>query len=170
MCALSVEQASYAYSVTDRGAPKFALGPVSFEAQTARNRRDSRPERQRQIDAAETCSPDCYKPLSGFVRIDGFEVSQLDPRDRAQQIALVQQESALLFPLRVWEYVLQGRYPHGRRLRFESEEDCLLAANALAQVGAGFARSLDGATFRRRKAARDSGARAGAAAVAAAAR
>ena len=57
-------------------------------------------------------------------------------RTRAQKVALVQQESALLFPLRVWEFVLQGRYPYGRRLRFESEEDCLMAGNALAQVGA----------------------------------
>jgi iron complex transport system ATP-binding protein len=32
--------------------------------------------------------------------------------------------------------VLQGRYPHGKRLRFESEEDLLMAGNALAQVGA----------------------------------
>jgi iron complex transport system ATP-binding protein len=57
-------------------------------------------------------------------------------RTRAQRIALVQQESELLFPRRVWEYVLQGRYPYGKRLRFESDEDCLLAANALGQVGA----------------------------------
>ena len=60
----------------------------------------------------------------------------MDARTRAQRIALVQQESALLFPLRVWEYALQGRYPYGRRLRFETAEDCLLAGNALAQVGA----------------------------------
>src|SRR5271168_541667 len=53
-----------------------------------------------------------------------------------EKVALVQQESALLFPLRVWEFVLQGRYPHGKRLRFESEEDLLIAGNALAQVGA----------------------------------
>ena len=68
--------------------------------------------------------------------MDGEEVSTLDARSRARKIGLVQQESELLFPLRVWEYVLQGRYPHGKRLRFESEEDCLLAGNALAQVGA----------------------------------
>jgi iron complex transport system ATP-binding protein len=76
------------------------------------------------------------KPLAGRIEVDGVEVSSLDLRTRAQKIALVQQESELLFPLRVWEYVLQGRYPHGRRLRFESEADCLLAGNALAQVGA----------------------------------
>ena len=76
------------------------------------------------------------RPLSGRVEVDGTEVGEFDPRTRARRIALVQQESELLFPLRVWEYVLQGRYPYGRRLRFESAEDCLLAGNALAQVGA----------------------------------
>ncbi|MGD0956415.1 MAG: ABC transporter ATP-binding protein [Candidatus Acidiferrales bacterium] len=132
---VKVEQASYAYAATDRSAPKFTLGPASFEA------------RQRELVAI--LGPNASgkstllmllaglaKPLSGRIEIDGTEVSKLDIRTRAQRIALVQQESELLFPLRVWEYVLQGRYPHGRRLRFESDEDCLLAGNALAQVGA----------------------------------
>jgi len=132
---VKVEQASYAYAATDRSAPKFALGPASFEA------------RQRELVAI--LGPNASgkstllrllagieKPLSGRIEIDGTEISKLDLRTRAQRIALVQQESELLFPLRVWEYVLQGRYPHGRRLRFESDEDCLLAGNALAQVGA----------------------------------
>jgi iron complex transport system ATP-binding protein len=132
---LKAEQVSYAYSATDRSAPKFTLGPTSFEAQ------------QREIVAI--LGPNAsgkstllrllaglIKPLSGRVEVDGMEASELDLRTRAQRIALVQQESELLFPLRVWEYVLQGRYPYGKRLRFESDEDCLLAANALAQVGA----------------------------------
>ena len=132
---LNVEQASYAYAATDRSAPKFALGPISFEA--------------KEHDLVAILGPNAsgkstlltllaglYKPLSGRIEVDGTEVSQLDLRLRAQRIALVQQESELLFPLRVWEYVLQGRYPHGRRLRFESQEDCLFAGNALAQVGA----------------------------------
>ncbi|HEX4001358.1 MAG TPA: ABC transporter ATP-binding protein [Candidatus Acidoferrales bacterium] len=132
---VKVEQASYAYAATDRSAPKFTLGPVSFEA------------RQRELVAI--LGPNASgkstllrllagmeKPLSGRIEIDGAEIGTLDLRTRAQRIALVQQESELLFPLRVWEYVLQGRYPHGRRLRFESDEDCLLAGNALAQVGA----------------------------------
>jgi len=73
---------------------------------------------------------------SNTIEIDGEEVSAMDLRTRAQRIALVAQESELLFPLKVWEYVLQGRYPYGRRLRFETAEDCLMAGNALAQVGA----------------------------------
>ena len=49
---------------------------------------------------------------------------------------MVQQESTLLFPSRAWEFVLQGRHPHGRSLRFESDADVAIARNALAQVGA----------------------------------
>lgn len=132
---LKVEQASFAYSATDKSAPKFTLGPVSFEA--------------RQHELISILGPNAsgkstllgllagmHAPLAGRIALDGTEISKLDARLRAQRIALVQQESELLFPLRVWEYVLQGRYPYGRRLRFESEEDCLMAGNALAQVGA----------------------------------
>jgi len=132
---LTVEQASYAYSVTDRGAPKFALGPVTFEAKRREIVAILGPNASGKSTMLKLLAGLC-KPLSGFVRVDDAEPSRLDLRVRAQKIALVQQESALLFPLRVWEYVLQGRYPHGRRLRFESKEDCLLAENALLQVGA----------------------------------
>ncbi|MGH9740192.1 MAG: ABC transporter ATP-binding protein [Candidatus Acidiferrales bacterium] len=132
---LKVEQASFAYAATDKSAPKFTLGPVSFEA--------------RQHELIAILGPNAsgkstllallaglHAPLAGRIALDGTEIARLDARTRAQRIALVQQESELLFPLRVWEYVLQGRYPYGRRLRFESDEDCLMAGNALAQVGA----------------------------------
>jgi iron complex transport system ATP-binding protein len=48
----------------------------------------------------------------------------------------VQQESRLLFPSRAWEFVLQGRHPYGSGLRFETEDDVIIATNALTQVGA----------------------------------
>jgi iron complex transport system ATP-binding protein len=48
----------------------------------------------------------------------------------------VQQESRLLFPSRVWEFVMHGRHSHGRGVRFEKEDDVLIVKNALAQVGA----------------------------------
>jgi len=132
---LNVEQASYAYAAMDRSAPKFALGPVSFEAKEHELVAILGPNASGKSTLL-TLLAGLNKPLSGRIEVDGTEVSQLDLRVRAQRIALVQQESELLFPLRVWEYVLQGRYPHGRRLRFESQEDCLFAGNALAQVGA----------------------------------
>jgi iron complex transport system ATP-binding protein len=132
---VKVEQASYAYAATDRSAPKFALGPASFEANLRELVAILGPNASGKSTLLRLLAG-LAKPLSGRIEIDGTEISKLDLRTRAQRIALVQQESELLFPLRVWEYVLQGRYPHGRRLRFESDEDCLLAGNALAQVGA----------------------------------
>ncbi len=132
---LTVEQASYAYSARDRAAPLFTLEATTFQA------------RQRELVAI--LGPNASGkstlllliagsliPLSGRVQLDGFEVSRLDPRARAQRIAVVQQETPLLFPSRAGEYVLQGRHPYGRSLRFASEEDLAIAENALAQVGA----------------------------------
>lgn len=132
---LKVEQATFAYAATHKSAPEFTLGPVSFEA--------------RQHELIAILGPNASgkstllgllagmrAPLAGRIALDGTEVASIEPKIRAQRIALVQQESELLFPLRVWEYVLQGRYPYGRGLRFESQEDCLMAGNALAQVGA----------------------------------
>jgi len=132
---LKVEQVSYAYAATDRSAPTFTLGPVTFEAQGRQIIGVLGPNASGKSTLL-TLLAGLNKPLSGRVEVDGTEVSQLELRVRAQRIALVQQESELLFPLRVWEYVLQGRYPYGRRLRFESDQDCLYAGNALAQVGA----------------------------------
>ena len=132
---LKVEQVSYAYAATDRSAPKFILGPVTFEAQHRELIAILGPNASGKSTLLKLLAG-VVKPLSGRVEVDGAEVGGLDLRARAQKIALVQQESELLFPLRVWEYVLQGRYPYGRRLRFESDEDCLMAGNALAQTGA----------------------------------
>src|SRR5487761_545238 len=132
---LLVEQASYAYSASDREAPDFTLGPVTFSARQREIVGILGPNASGKSTLLRLLSGE-IKGLSGRVELDGTPPGQLPLRERAQRIALVHQESTLLFPLRVWEYVLQGRYPHGRRLRFESPADCLLAENALAQVGA----------------------------------
>lgn len=132
---LVVEQATFAYSAAHRSAPTFTLGPVSFEAQTHALVAILGPNASGKSTLLRLLAG-LTRPLAGRIKLDGEDVSALDGRTRARKIALVQQESELLFPLRVWEYVLQGRYPHGRRLRFESQEDCLVAGNSLAQVGA----------------------------------
>ncbi len=132
---LLLEQASYAYRARDREAPLFTLEATSLSA------------RQRELVAI--LGPNAsgkstllrlmagaLLPLSGRVQLDGFEISRLDPRTRAQRIALVQQESPLLFPVRVWEYVMQGRHPYGRGLRFETPDDFAVVEAALQQVGA----------------------------------
>lgn len=132
---LKAEQVTYAYAATDRSAPKFTLGPVTFEAGRQEIVTILGPNASGKSTLLRLLAG-LVQPLSGRIEVDGSPLADLDLRMRAQRIAFVQQESELLFPLRVWEYVLQGRYPYGRRLRFESDEDCLLAGNALAQVGA----------------------------------
>jgi iron complex transport system ATP-binding protein len=132
---LNVEQASYAYAGEGEGAPLFTLEATSFQARQREVVAILGPNASGKSTMLRLISG-ALAPLSGRVQLEGFETSSLDPRTRAQRIAVVQQESPLLFPARAWEYVLQGRYPHGRTLRFETPEDCAVAENALAQVGA----------------------------------
>ncbi len=132
---LVVEQASYAYSASAPTAPNFTLGPVTFSARQREIVGILGPNASGKSTLLRVVAGE-VKALSGRVELDGKPPADLPLRDRAQRIAMVHQESNLLFPLRVWEYVLQGRYPYGRRLRFENEADCLMAEKALAQVGA----------------------------------
>lgn len=132
---INVEQASYAYSARKKAAPLFTLEATTFQA--------------RERDFVAILGPNAsgkstllrliagtIAPLSGRVELDGFETCHLDVRTRAQRIALVQQESPLIFPIRAGDYVLQGRHPHGRSLWFEKDDDFAIAESALAQVGA----------------------------------
>ncbi len=132
---LSVEQVSYAYSPNPSQAPLFTLEATSFQA---------KPGEIVAILGPNACGKStllkliagALEPLSGRVLLNGFVTHTLDPKTRAQRIAMVQQESRLLFPSRAWEFVLQGRHPYGRTLRFETDTDVAVARNALAQVGA----------------------------------
>ena len=165
---LKVEQASYAYAATDRSAPKFTLGPTSFEAQQKELVAILGPNASGKSTLLKLLAG-MERPLSGRIEVDGVEVSNLDLRTRAQRIALVQQESELLFPLRVWEYVLQGRYPYGKRLRFESDAGLSAGRKCPGPGGSRrVARPLDGSAFRRREATCNFGPGLGTAAVAAA--
>jgi iron complex transport system ATP-binding protein len=132
---LSVEQVSYAYSPNPSQAPLFTLEANSFQA---------RPGEIVAILGPNACGKSTLlklvagtlAPLSGRVLLNGVVTHTLSPRDRGQRIAMVQQESPLLFPSRAWEFVLQGRHSYRSSLSFESDEDIAIARNALAQTGA----------------------------------
>jgi iron complex transport system ATP-binding protein len=132
---LNVEQASFAYSANAAAAPTFTLGTTTFQG------------REREIVAV--LGPNAsgkstllrliagtIAPLSGRVELDGEETSRLDARTRAQRIAVVHQESPMVYPALAGDFVLQGRFPYGRALRFATQEDIEIARNALTQVGA----------------------------------
>jgi iron complex transport system ATP-binding protein len=132
---LSVEQVSYAYSSNPSQAPLFTLEALSFHAKPGEIVAILGPNACGKSTLLKLISG-ALEPLSGRIFLNGFVTHSLPPRTRAQRIALVQQESRLLFPSRVWEFVLQGRHPYGSGLRFENEDDVTIATNALAQVGA----------------------------------
>jgi iron complex transport system ATP-binding protein len=132
---LSVEQASYVYSPSSTQAPLFTLEALSFQAKPGEIVAILGPNASGKSTLLKLISG-ALEPLSGHIFLNGFATYSLPPKTRAQRIALVQQESRLLFPSRVWEFVLQGRHAHGRGLRFESEDDIAIAKKALAQVGA----------------------------------
>ncbi len=132
---LSVEQVSYAYSANQSQAPLFTLEANSFQARPGEIIAILGPNASGKSTLLKLIAG-ALEPLSGRVLLDGFVTHALAPRARAQRIAMVQQDSPLLFPSRAWEFVLQGRHPYGRALRFESKDDVLIARNALAQVGA----------------------------------
>jgi len=132
---LSVEQVSYAYAPNPSQAPLFTLEAMSFQAKPGELVAILGPNASGKSTLLKLISG-ALQPLSGRIFLNGFETHSLPVKTRAQRIALVQQESRLLFPSRAWEFVMQGRHPYHGGLRFESEEDILIANNALAQVGA----------------------------------
>jgi len=132
---LSVEQVSYADSPNPAQAPLFTLEATSFHARTGEIVAILGPNASGKSTLLKLISG-ALAPLSGRVLLSGFATHSLSAKTRAQRIAMVQQESPLLFPSRAWEFVLQGRHPHGRAMRFASEDDLIIAKNALQQVGA----------------------------------
>jgi iron complex transport system ATP-binding protein len=131
---LSVEQARYSYAAAQRAMPAFSLLPMSMAAWAGELVAILGPNASGKTTLLKLMAG-AMKPLAGHVTVEGFEVSQIQARTRAQRIAMVQQESTLLFPIRSWEFVMQGRYPHGRRLRFDSAADCELVTEMLEQAG-----------------------------------
>ncbi|HTZ49969.1 MAG TPA: ABC transporter ATP-binding protein [Verrucomicrobiae bacterium] len=132
---LSVEQASFVYAPNPSQAPLFTLEALSFQAKPGEIVSILGPNASGKSTLLKLISG-AIEPLSGRVFLNGLATSALPPKVRAQRIAMVQQESRLLFPSRVWEFVLQGRHAHGRGVHFESEDDVTIAKNALSQVNA----------------------------------
>ena len=132
---LNVEQASFAYAASERSAPTFTLGATSFQAHERELVAILGPNASGKSTLLRLISG-TIAPLSGRVELDGQETSRLDSRTRAQHIAVVHQESPMIYPALAGDFVLQGRHPYGRALRLASKDDIAIARNALAQVGA----------------------------------
>jgi iron complex transport system ATP-binding protein len=67
----------------------------------------------------------------GSVSLDGSPLSDMSRRDIAREIAVVAQENETRFPVTVLEFVLSGRFFHGRAFGWETASDIDLAEQAL---------------------------------------
>lgn len=63
------------------------------------------------------------EPDTGRVTLDDDEVTSMPARERARRIAVVPQSLPHVPRVRVSDFVMGGRYAHGRRLRAPSDED-----------------------------------------------
>lgn len=75
-------------------------------------------------------------PVAGEVRLNGVPLRAVAAREAARRIAYVPQTAPAAFPFTALEVVLTGRSPHVPRHGFESEQDRLIALDALATVEA----------------------------------
>lgn len=77
------------------------------------------------------------RPAQGRVLLDGNDLHAMSPIARARLVGIARQDTPLLFPFTVREFVRQGRHPHvGRRL-FETGEDESWVAWAVEQTDLG---------------------------------
>ncbi|MGO8988557.1 MAG: ABC transporter ATP-binding protein [bacterium] len=73
-------------------------------------------------------------PQRGEILFELVPMKKMDRRDIAKRIAVVAQETQLLFPFSVLETVLMGRSPYLGRLLFESEKDLEIARKAMERT------------------------------------
>jgi len=67
----------------------------------------------------------------GNIRINGISIGKFCRENLAKIIAVVPQESRMIFPFTVFETVLMGRAPHLGKWRFEGEKDLRIASRAM---------------------------------------
>ena len=94
---LSVEQVSYAHAPNPQQAPVFTLEATSFQARAGELVAVLGPNASGKSTLLQIVSG-ALPPLSGRVLLNGFVTHELEHRARGQRIAMVQQESQLLFP------------------------------------------------------------------------
>lgn len=73
------------------------------------------------------------KPTAGTVHYDGHDVFAMDRKEVARMRAVMSQNPELHFPLRVYDIVMMGRYPHFGLVHSKHDED--IVAKAMVSAG-----------------------------------
>ena len=75
------------------------------------------------------------QPSKGFVKFKGKEISEIPPKERAKRLALVSQNTTIVYPFTVYEIVAMGRTPYLNFLGYEKKKDSEVVRYALQQMG-----------------------------------
>lgn len=75
------------------------------------------------------------KPRKGAVFLEDFDVSKMGKLELAKKMAVVPQDTNILFDFTAFDVVMMGRNPHVDRLRFESKSDVQAVRNAMELTG-----------------------------------
>jgi ABC-type cobalamin/Fe3+-siderophores transport system ATPase subunit len=133
--------------------PHFELGPLSLEARSGQLTAIIGPNGSGKSTLLELASG-YLRPLRGRVLLEGKDLHALPPPRRGRLIGLARQDTPLLFPFTVREFVRQGRHPHlGRRL-FENSEDELwvewaIERTSLSHLASRRVNEISGGEFQR---------------------
>lgn len=76
-----------------------------------------------------------YPPDAGVIRLDGRDIWMMSTKEMARRTAVVAQERASDFDFTVDEIVMMGRTPHKGLFDRDTDEDEMIARDALARVG-----------------------------------
>ena len=78
-----------------------------------------------------------HRPCLGQVLVDGADLLSLRPKDAAQRVAVVAQESVSEFDFTVSEIVMTGRIPNQQAFSRDTEADHAIVEGAMDRVGCG---------------------------------
>lgn len=74
------------------------------------------------------------KPSAGIVTLDGTDIREMSYRESSKRMGVVSQFTNMSFDFTVEEIVLMGRAPHKKAFSQDTEEDYLIAEEALRKV------------------------------------
>jgi iron complex transport system ATP-binding protein len=70
-------------------------------------------------------------PRKGAIYVENVDVSEISKLELAKKMAVVPQDTNILFDFTAFDIVMMGRNPHVDRLRFESEKDIQTVKKAM---------------------------------------
>jgi len=75
------------------------------------------------------------KPKRGVIFVENIDISKISKLELAKKMAVVPQDTNILFDFTSFDIVMMGRNPHVDRLRFESEMDVQSVKKAMELTG-----------------------------------